>query len=159
MLNNRIYSQKRAGLLLTFPPSTAKLLSATHFPESISMLDKGLCFQPARGGLMRERWGSILPLGQKASKRAQAELAWGWKVVFHLPPAYKVQAGRFTLLGGPPWMVGVVKYLAKWWLKCRQWSQGIALWGFFRSAKKETHKPPTFMANSPFSWSWTLLSH
>lgn len=31
--------------------STAKLLSATLFPESISMLDKGLCFQPAQGGM------------------------------------------------------------------------------------------------------------
>lgn len=51
MVNNRIYRWERSDLLLMFPLSTAKLLPATYFPESISMLDKGSCFQSA----VRER--------------------------------------------------------------------------------------------------------
>lgn len=55
VLNNRIYRWERADLLLIFPlPSTAKLLSATHFPESISMSDKGSWFQSVRRKMRQE---------------------------------------------------------------------------------------------------------
>lgn len=66
MLNNRLYGWERADVLLILPPlpSTAKMLSATRFPDSISMLDKGSSFQSVQGEKDKRR--NILLLGQKA---------------------------------------------------------------------------------------------
>lgn len=66
MLYKRIYGWQKADILADIPLSIAKLPSATHFPESIFMLDKGLCFQSVQWG-KDERRNSILLLGQRAS--------------------------------------------------------------------------------------------
>lgn len=104
MLYKRIYGWQRADLMADIPLSIAKLPSATYFPESIFVLDKGLCFQSVQCG-KDERRNSILLLGQRASWWAESEKLLQGQAVFFpsLTLTCKVQAVRFIMSGTLCW--------------------------------------------------------